>query len=187
MRRGFKAEAERLAAELRSRLGLKPEDALDLDHLATHLRVEIRSAAELVPLRKLEELNDCQADAFSAATFRMPSGRTVVVQNPLHSDRRKRSNIAHELAHLILGHDTRRIERVGDLSCFTCDAEQEEEANWLAGCLLLPRPVLLQEAMKGLGASEIAQRHGVSERMSQFRLNASGVLIQVARAKGRAR
>jgi hypothetical protein len=34
--------------------------------------------------------------------------------------------------------------------CFvTCDIEQEEEADWLGGCLLFPRTVLLQAAKQG--------------------------------------
>jgi hypothetical protein len=31
------------------------------------------------------------------------------------------------------------IQQVGGLSFFTCDPDEEQEANWLAGCLLLAR------------------------------------------------
>ena len=72
---------------------------------------------------------------------------------------------------------------INEMNFFTCDREQEEEANWLAGCLLLPRAVLLREARKGMDAESIAAKHGVSTQMAHFRLNASGVLIQLAREK----
>jgi Zn-dependent peptidase ImmA (M78 family) len=113
----------------------------------------------------------------------MPSGRTVVVLNPLSSAGRTRSDLAHELSHLILAHELRRVEKVGNLTFFTCDPEQEEEANWLSGCLLLPRPLLLGAAKMGMKADAVAQKYGVSVKLAEFRLNASGVLIQLGRAR----
>jgi Zn-dependent peptidase ImmA (M78 family) len=82
-----------------------------------------------------------------------------------------------------LEHPTRTVERVGGWNFFTCDAEEEEEANWLAGCLLLPRPLLLREARRGATPPELAERYEVSEKMASFRLNASGVMLQVRRAR----
>ena len=61
--------------------------------------------------------------------------------------------------------------------------EQEEEANWLAGCLLLPRPLLLREAYANSNVDLIAEKHQVSVPMARYRLNASGVLLQVQRAR----
>jgi len=77
----------------------------------------------------------------------------VIVFNPLHLEGRKRSNIAHEIAHIALDHKVRTIEQVGDLKFLTCDLEQEEEADWLGGCLLLPRPLLVKAAFRGLGSN----------------------------------
>ena len=50
------------------------------------------------------------------------------------------------LAHILLGHKPTRVfmnPHTG-LALRTHDKEQEEEAGWLAGCLMLPREVLLQ-------------------------------------------
>jgi Zn-dependent peptidase ImmA (M78 family) len=107
----------------------------------------------------------------------------VVVFNPLHANGRTRSNQAHELSHIVLQHTLRTIENVGSMSFVTCDIEQEEEADWLGGCLLLPRPILLQAAKRGKSPQEIAEEYRTSEHMARFRLNASGVLVQVGRAK----
>lgn len=184
LRRGFKAEAERVAERLRSSIGLSARDPASPSQIAEQLGVEIRSADELIPAGHLRRLQQIQADAFSACTFRLPSSRVVIVYNPLHSPARVRSDLAHELAHLILNHETRSIESVGTFTFFTCDADQEDEANWLAGCLLLPRALLLAAAKRGWTSEVIAKRYEVSEAMARFRLNSSGVLIQTRRAKG---
>ena len=183
MRRGFKSEAERIASGVRERLGCAENNPVPLDALAIDLGVEIMSADQLVPIERLEELQQLQDDAFSAATLRRRDGRRVVVFNPLHSNGRTRSNQAHELSHIVLQHTLRTIERVGEMSFVTCDIEQEEEADWLGGCLLLPRPILLNAAKLGKTAKQIAQEYETSEHMARFRLNASGVLVQVGRAK----
>ncbi len=183
MRRGFKSQAERLASETRERLGLRPTDSMSIANLALDQGVEIVDALSLLPMERFEELQEIQSDAFSAATFRLPSGRKVIITNPLHSEGRTRSNQCHELAHIILQHSVRTVERLGDQTFLTCDLEQEQEADWLAGCLLLPRELLMREARHGLTSAEIARIHRTSENMARFRLNASGVLIQVARSK----
>lgn len=182
MRRGFKAEAERTAADYRSRIGCDDLDALDIGEMARVLEVEIIPADELVALERLKELDEIQPGALSAGTFNV-AGRRIVVFNPLNSKGRRRSDLAHELAHIILGHKVRTIESVGELKLLTCDAEQEEEADWLAGCLLLPRSLLLQCARQGLSVKKIARKGGTSQEMARFRLNASGVLVQLGRER----
>ena len=183
MRRGFKTEAERTATAIRERLGCKDDQPADLDAVARDLGVLIISADQLVDRRRLEELDAIQPDAFSAATFRRLSGAPVVVYNPLHPEGRTRSNQAHELAHVILNHDVRTIERVGNLKFLTCDTEQEQEADWLGGCLLLPRQLLLKAAFDAMTPAQVAEKYKTSEPMARFRLNASGVLVQVGRSK----
>jgi hypothetical protein len=103
--------------------------------------------------------------------------------NPLGTEGRVRNNQAHELVHVLLDHKVRTIERVGDLKFLTCDVEQEEEADWLGGCLLLPRELLLKAAFKGMRAQAISDKYKTSEPMARFRLTASGVPVQVGRAK----
>ena len=102
----------------------------------------------------------------------------VVVYNPLSAKSRRRSDLAHELVHILLDHELSRLERLGDVTFFSCDVTQEEEAGWLSGCLLLPRALLLEEVRKGASAEEIAKKCGVSEKMAQYRLNVTGVLRQ---------
>ena len=183
MRRGFKAEAERLAARIRDQAGLPTDSPVDIHHLAQHLKIDVVPADALVNEASLRELEALQPGAFSAATFHLPNRQIVAVFNPFAEPARTRSDIAHELAHILLDHDVRELQRIAGYPFLTCNPEQEEEANWLAGCLLLPRPLLLKEAFAGADAATVARRHGVTLAMARFRLNTSGVLLQVQRAR----
>jgi hypothetical protein len=100
---GFKAEAEREAARVRKELGLASHDRLDPRELANHLDVSVVDAGELVDVAELEELERLQAFAFSAATFEIDD-RKIIVVSPLRNTGRQNSDIAHELAHVMLEH-----------------------------------------------------------------------------------
>lgn len=184
MRRGFKSEAERVADRIRSALGQGAVESLDPEAIAVYLGARVVAADTLVARVKLKQLEAVQDDAFSAVTFKLPNSQVVIVYNPLHKLGRRRSDVAHELSHLILKHETRTIEMVAGHSMFTCNPEQEEEADWLAGCLLLPRPLLLASARSGMSASDIANAHGVTVSMARYRLNASGAFLQARRGGG---
>lgn len=178
LRRGFKSEAERIARGVRSDMGLNAAKSVAPEDLASLLGIEIRAGDELVQRERFKELERIQPDSFSACTFRPSPERVVIVYNPLSAKSRRRSDLAHELAHILLDHELSRLERLGDVTFFSCDAVQEEEAGWLSGCLLLPRALLLAETRRGASAKEIARICGVSEQMAQYRLNVTGVLRQ---------
>jgi hypothetical protein len=181
--RGFKAEAERIIADVCRDLKVPADQQIDPIRLAEQLHVEIRSAGDLVDVRSLRELEALHPGAFSACTFRPRDDRTVVVYSPLNSVARRNSDLAHELAHIILGHKLTRLERIGDLSYFVCDAAQEEEAAWLSGCLLRPRHLLVSDLRRGLSAADIAKRRRVSEAMVTYRINVTGAMRQLHRAQ----
>ena len=178
LRRGFKSEAERIARGVRSEMGLNAAKSVAPEDLASLLGIEVRAGDELVPRERFRELERIQPDCFSACTLRPSPERVVVVYNPLSTRARRSSDLAHELAHILLDHELSRLERLGDVTFFSCDAIQEEEARWLSGCLLLPRALLLAEIQRGASAEEIAKKCGVSEEMAQYRLNVTGVLRQ---------
>jgi Zn-dependent peptidase ImmA (M78 family) len=78
-------------------------------------------------------------DVWSAITI--SSEPPLIVYNPEHSPGRKNSDLMHEVAHLLLEHvaSTVFIDPKSKLILRNYDREQEDRANWLAGCLLLPR------------------------------------------------
>lgn len=167
-RRGFKAEAERIAIEVRSRIGLDAIDRLDVDQLCRYFDIPV------IPMTSLP--CDCSLfqgltnGSFSAVTI--PCGlRTAIVHNDTHGAYRQRSNICHELAHCFLGHKAcppldEKGERIHDQG-------MEAEANFLGGALLLPHEAAMHVLMNKLGSS--AQRlYGISKPMLEYRLRASG-------------
>ena len=178
LRRGFKSEAEEIAKRVRAELGMGVAQSVAPEVLAELLGIEIRAGDELIPRERFIELKQIQDDAFSACTFRPSADRVVVVYNPLSAKSRRRSDLAHELAHILLDHELSRIETLGDVTFLSCDATQEEEAVWLSGCLLLPRALLLAEVRRGSSTRDIARKCGVSEDMARYRLNVTGVVKQ---------
>ena len=178
LRRGFKSEAERIARRVRAQLGIGAAQSVTPEALAELLGIEVRSGDELIPRERFVDLEQTQAGAFSACTFRPSADRVVVVYNPLSARSRRRSDLAHELAHILLDHKLSRIEKLGDVTFLSCDATQEEEAAWLSGCLLLPRALLLAEVRRGSNAEDIARKCGVSRGMAQYRMNVTGVVRQ---------
>lgn len=178
MRRGFKADAERRAADVRKAMSLRAADPIDSMKLAEHVGAEVRCADQLTSLAKLQALEELQPGAFSACTFTLDE-RHVIVYSPLASPGRRQSDIAHEVSHILLDHKLNSVQTVGGVSFFTCDPDEEQEANWLAGCLLLPRPLLYAAARRGLDAPTIALTYMVSESMANFRLRTTGVERQL--------
>ena len=178
LQRGFKSEAERIARQVQADLGMRPDQSVSPRALAELLGVDIRAGDELIPRKRFDELEKMQPGAFSACTFKPSPDRLVVVYNPLSWKTRQTSDLAHELSHILLGHELSRIERLGEITFLSCDAAQEQEAAWLSGCLLLPRAFLLVSTRKGLNASSIARLCGVSQELAQYRLNVTGVVRQ---------
>jgi IrrE N-terminal-like domain len=109
--RGFLAQAERHAARIPDELGLGPADPIDIHAIARQLGVRVVAADELVDIARLQELERIQAFAFSACTLDI-RGTKVIVFNPLRSPARTQSDLAHEVSHLLLGHDLDEVRMV---------------------------------------------------------------------------
>lgn len=185
LRRGFKAEAERLARDIWSDMGLTPNDRMEAVKLAEHVGCIVRPADALVDLAKLKALHRIQDDAFFACTFKLPGNRYAIVFNPLMSDGRRNSDVAHEVAHIILGHRLSRLKRLGDVAFLSCDKQQEDEAAWLSGCLLLPRFALVHDLRKRRKLDAIARKRTLSRDMVEYRVRVTGVQRQLAAERRR--
>jgi hypothetical protein len=179
--RGFKTTAESEAKRLRSELGLKIAEPLDIGLLAAHLEVKLFSADDLVDISRLEELERLQSFSFSAATFDI-AGQACIVTNPLRTEGRLASDVAHELAHILLEHDLTEVREIEGIPFRTCRPDQEEEATAFGGTLLLPRQLLVNAAYGGLKPEEIATKYKVTVDMARYRFNTTGVGKQVKRA-----
>ena len=184
LRRGFLAEAEREAKRIRAELGLGPAEPVDVSQIAKHLGIRVVAADELIDVARLHDLEQIQAFAFSACTFDI-DGTKIIVVNPLRTPARRASDIAHELAHLLLTHQLDEIRSVAGVPFRTCRPDQEEEATNLGGTLLLPRPLLLSAVRRGLDEQAIAAQYDVTTEMARFRVNRTGVRRQLRSTRQR--
>ncbi|MGO9638404.1 MAG: ImmA/IrrE family metallo-endopeptidase [Terracidiphilus sp.] len=107
----------------------------------------------------------------------------VIVYNPTHTAARQNSDLMHELAHLLLEHDPSKvyIDPKTRAVLRHHDKDQEEQANWLSACLLLPRAALLRIKQLHLSDSDACAKYNVSLDMLRFRMGTSGVSIQYQR------
>ncbi|MBI5066934.1 MAG: ImmA/IrrE family metallo-endopeptidase [Deltaproteobacteria bacterium] len=182
-RYGFKAESERRAAEWRARFKLRSEEPLDPRRIAQHMGIEVVKISDLVGLKKtsLAHLMGAGAKDFSAAAVGLGS-QWLIVENEAHSIGRRTNSVAHELSHLLLKHPPH--PQFGNGGMRNHWKQIEDEADWLGGTLLVPRPAALAVAVEGLDIDTAATRYGVSVPLMRQRLNATGAMIQVKRSRG---
>jgi Zn-dependent peptidase ImmA (M78 family) len=165
-----RAEAEEVASGLRDLVQVRPNDRLNLHAVARSLGV---FAISFVPLT---------VDGRVEST---PEGAHIRIRENM-SDTRKRFTLAHELAHLALGH-------VGTRSRSTELAAEREErlCDAIAAALLMPRPLveswLANREPTVDGLIEMASNAGVSRHALVRRVNEVAhrtcLLIQFRRTK----
>jgi Zn-dependent peptidase ImmA (M78 family) len=93
----------------------------------------------------------------------------------------------HELAHIILGHElsSATLTDGGHFVPSNYDQDQEDEAAWLGGTLLLPRPALLWMRRQRLSDEEAATHFGVSPDLLRWRIRMTGIDYQLTAAARR--
>lgn len=182
LRRGFKTEANEIARETRRELGLRAIDPLDPWRLAEHLAIPVVSLRDLsvdAP-QAVHHFRRVDRQAFSAVTvFRGPA--RLIVFNDAHDRGRQASDVAHELSHALLQHQPRPA--LDHRGCREWDRQEEDEANWLAGALLISEEAALYIARSGMSVEEAAAHYGVTRKMVQFRLNITAAHRRVQRAE----
>lgn len=182
MRRGFKAESERMAAAARAVLGLSATDKLCPWQYAAHLGVLVYNADELdLEPEHAAQLLVRDPDSWSGMTL-LEDGVHLVVLNSSHPDTRRASTLMHELAHIILEHVPAEVDvsPSGLVLLSDYSTDQEEEADWLGAALLLPELALIQLRTRGLTVEAIAQQFGVSGQICQWRCRMTGVEKRLA-------
>lgn len=180
-RRGFKTWCEKVALEQRRALSLHPVDPLSPLRLAKQLGVEVWSVEKVpgVDSDCLRTLLEEDPDSWSAVTINTGS-KNVIISNTAHSDGRRASDLMHEISHVLIGHKLGRVDVTEDglLLLNTYDKQQEEEAMWLTGCLLLPRPAVLFIHRHNMDAKVVEKKYGVTNSMLRYRLGVTGVAKQ---------
>jgi Zn-dependent peptidase ImmA (M78 family) len=181
LRRGFQAEATALAAQTREELGVGLFDRLNPRILAEWLSVPILDLSDMQQdAPAVEHLLTVEPEAFSAVTV-FAGPRRTIVHNDGHGPARQNSNLAHELGHALLQHPP--TPALDDNGCRIWDQSIEDEATWLAGCLLMTPQAALATARDRWRVAEAAERFGISEQVVNYRINKTGARIRVQRAR----
>lgn len=171
---GFvKSHVNKLAMETRAEMGLGKLDRLEPLVLASFLDIPVLSLSSLQAEEPAGTHHFLKKDpqAFSAVTV-FSGLKRLVVHNDAHESGRQASNIAHELSHGLLQHaPTPALDSMG---CRDWDQVIEDEAQWLAGALLITEEAAVWAIRRGLDLHEIAQRFGVSVDMARWRINMTG-------------
>jgi hypothetical protein len=171
-RRGFVKESEEYALEFREELNLKPHDALDPIELANWLCVPVVALSEHPTIRPEEKqyFATIGQDDFSAATINLRTRREII-HNDSHHPFRQNSNVAHELAHIILGHPP-KPPMLKD-GCRNFDKRLEREAHDLGFTLLVPKPAALYAVENIRDDEQACEFYGVSNSLLTFRVRKS--------------
>ncbi len=183
MRRGFKAEAERIAVDVRKQLGLGIHDRMDPWAYAALIGVLVLEFAELdISAASALQLTKTDSDSWSGMTIKEGSVTAIVI-NPAHQLARSRNTLMHELSHIMLKHvpNSVQVSPTGLMLLSDYSDDQEAEADWLAAAILIPRDALMQLRMKGKTREDISEVFGVSDPLCEWRLRTTGVEIQMRR------
>ena len=180
MERGFKAWCERFSVAKRKELEIPASGPIDPWKLAENQGIAVWTPNEVAGLSQenIDILlrNDGTPSCWSAVTL-MAGSKTAVILNSSHPRGRQANDLTHELAHRILDHTPQEMNVTPDgiMMLKSYDKMQEEEADWLSSCLLLPRDALLSIRHRRLELAEAAKEYGVSQKMLSYRLVRSGV------------
>ena len=179
LRRGFKAEAERIAHAVREELGLPQTSALKCEELCQHLGIPVISVPALISSGASPKSVRCitsPAAKFSAMTVAVGTKR-LIVYNPQHAEGRRANSLAHEISHVILEHPLSPALGIG--GCRRWDSTLEDEADWQAGALLVPRQAALNWIQSGRSLEHGALYFGVSLPLFKWRVNHTGIQRQI--------
>jgi len=184
LKRGFKAEAERIALEARGELNLRDCDGLDVFALANHLEIPVLTMGDVASRNGQSSFKQyfsvVDPDVFSAITIFI-GRRRFIVHNETQHPHRQASNVSHEISHTLLEHEP--VALVGSDGQREWNPEMEAEAHWLGAALLVPREGALRMARAGKLVEEIAEHYGVSSALCSWRIQQTGIFRQLERGR----
>lgn len=179
---GFKAEAKRRTLEVRRDAGFSDRDPLDCYELARQMDITVVRLSDVEPSDHTHHLSTVEPGALSAATVRR-GDRVGIWLNDSHARERQMSNLAHEIAHVVLGHED--SPPLNDSGCRDFDADVEGAADYFGSVLLVTDDAALTIVRTGTSLEHAAQQYGVSHQLMRWRLNDSGAQARVQREIGR--
>lgn len=178
---GFKTEGHALAREFREELGLAPHDPLCPWRLAEHLAVPLFRLTEFVAEDNVAYLTTARGQEEFSATVCYDGCAAFVIYNNTHAPVRQASNIAHELAHIVLRHPPLPLIKADGSRAY--DKALEDEASWLGPALLVSEEAALHIVEQGWSAAAAGRVYGVSASLISMRVQVTGAKTRVARRR----
>jgi Zn-dependent peptidase ImmA (M78 family) len=181
VRRGFKTEAKSLALELRAEIGIDAHKPFDPYAFASEYGIKVIRLSDLDGPARDRFL---KADGSALSGALIPDGTNVVIlENDAQPVERRRTTMCHELAHVVLEHKF-GVSLSDERKC-GLGGEQEAEADWLSGEVLIPYDGAFRLARANATDEQAADAYEVSLAVARWRMNQSGArkIIERTRAK----
>jgi len=171
---GYREYAVTVAEKVRTNLGLTAYDRIDMFKLATYYGITVVRFDEI-------DCGDAPLEHFTTTRWQQLSGYILPVDenyllmsiNHLHPEERIRSTMGHETSHVILNHEFNLL-LTEEKICAGGSKDQEDEADWLGGELLLPRKAARRAVFNKISIEQVRQHFGVSIEMARWRINICG-------------
>ena len=183
--RWTQARMREVAQQERAELGLGQRDPFDPYALADAHGIDVYTITSLrdhdLGSDALEHWVERKSSTWSAALVPLGSAR-VIVENDSHALVRRRSNIAHELGHHLLEHPFSQVI-LGEDHKRQFDADQEKQATFMAGELLVPLAAVERMAFDGWDNPRVAEAYDVSEQFAQMQMKGQRVRARRAAAR----
>lgn len=174
-----------VAQEERAGLGLGAADPFDPYALAKEHGIDVYTLSGLhefgLGSEVLSHFTVRDSSAWSAALLPLGDAR-VIIENESHRLVRRRSNIAHELGHHLLEHPFDSVI-LGEDHKRQFNEQQEKQATFMAGELLIPLAAAERMAFDGWDNARVAAAYGVSEQFAQMQMKGQRVRAQRAAQK----
>lgn len=175
--RGFISYADRLSVTLRTELGLQANEPLCPWRLAEHLNVAIYKLSLLpVDAAVLQVVTSGAKDNSFSAAVCYDGCAAFILHNDGHNIKRQASDIAHELAHILLRHPANNP--FDPNGCRDFSAQHEAEAERLGPNLLISDSAavrayaLISENIESFDT--LSDSWGVTKDILNMRINLSG-------------
>lgn len=174
-----------VAREERAALGLAATDPFDPYALAKAHGIPVYNLIGLrefgISAEALSHFTERNSSTWSSALVPLGAAR-IIIENESHALVRRRSNISHELGHHLLEHSFDNVI-LGEDHKRQFNDQQERQATFMAGELLIPLPAAARMAFDGWDNARVAAAYGVSEQFAQMQMYGQRVRAQRAANK----
>lgn len=183
-------EMAKVAAEERAALGLDLMDPLDPYALAEEWGVSVYPISVLreddCPTETIQHFKTTSAKRWSAALIPVGSGR-IIIENDSHQIVRRRSSVAHEMAHHLLEHEF-PVGVLNEDHDKLYSKTVEKQALYLSGELLAPTSACNKLAFREVDNAAVAAQFNISTQFAQMQMKgprsyAKHALAKQARAR----